>query len=231
MDISRQVLGRSMRMGWIYIVLSQIMGIPITVVLSIGAAQSYITFGGSLTTLNLGALLALLIVPIGAVVGLVITTPIFVLFVNDKNAGVLEYLLAVGMDQRSVFMGYLKASLMLSLIAIVPVLLVNTAFMAGEPGLALLITALTFVTGISNVALVTVLMTAWSSVQRKPSGMTSSLGMFVGIVVLMPEFFLLVVLGNSLLWLEGVVALSLLVVVVLLLLSLDRLIRREKFLP
>jgi Ca2+/Na+ antiporter len=74
-------------------------------------------------------------------------------------------------------------------------------------------------------------MTAWSSVQRKPSGMTSSLGMFVGIVVLMPEFFLLVVLGNSLLWLEGVVALSLLVVVVLLLLSLDRLIRREKFLP
>jgi hypothetical protein len=106
MDISRQVLGRSMRMGWIYIVLSQIMGIPITVVLSIGAAQSYITFGGSLTTLNLGALLALLIVPIGAVVGLVITTPIFVLFVNDKNAGVLEYLLAVGMDQRSVFMGY-----------------------------------------------------------------------------------------------------------------------------
>src|SRR5208337_2564207 len=157
-------------------------------------------------------------------------TPVYLLFVNDKNAGVLEYLLAVGMDQRDVFLGYLKAGVMLSLVAMVPVVLINTAFMSGGLGLAVLGGILALGTGVSDVALVTILMTAFSSMQRRPTGMNSPLGITIGVVFLMPEFLLLSVLGTEIVWVEGGVAVGLLVVAVFFLLSLGKLIKREKLL-
>ena len=217
-------------MGLGYVVISLFMGVSLTVTLNIGAGVGSVVSGNG-NAVPLGDILGLLVVPTGALVGLVITTPVYLLFVNDKNAGVLEYLLAVGMNQRDVFMGYMKASVMLSLVAMVPVILINTAFMAPGLGLTLLGDALALATGVSDVALVTVLMTSFSSMQRRPSGMNSPLGITIGVLFLIPEFLLISLLGPRIVWIEGIVALGLLVVVSSLLFSLDRLIKREKLLP
>lgn len=230
MDISTQVFKRSARMGLGYVVLSLLMGIFLTVGLNVGATVGNVSSGNG-NIVPLGDLLGLLVVPMGALVGLVITTPVYLLFVNDKNAGVLEYLLAVGMDQREVFLGYLKAAVMLSLVAMVPVVLINTAFMSSGLGLTLLGGALALATGVSDVALVTVLMTAFSSMQRRPTGMNSPLGISIGVFLLLPEFLLLSVLGTAILWVEGAVAAGLLVAAVFFLFSLGRLVKREKLLP
>lgn len=218
-------------MGLSYVVLSLLMGVFLITSLNIAATIGNVSSADNGNSVPLGPMLGLLVVPMGALVGLVITTPVYLLFVNDKNAGVLEYLLAVGMDQRDVFLGYLKAGVMLSLVAMVPVVLINTAFMSGGLGLALLGGALALGTGVSDVALVTIMMTAFSSMQRRPTGMNSPLGITIGVLFLLPELLLLSVLGTQVLWVEGGVAVALLVAAVFFLLSLGKLIKREKLLP
>ena len=217
-------------MGLGYIILSLLMGVFLTVGLNIGATVGNVA-SGNWNLVPLGGILGLLVVPMGALVGLVISTPVYLLFVNDKNAGVLEYLLAVGMDQRDVFKGYLKAAVMLSLVAMIPVVLINTAFMSGGLGLSLLAGGLSIATGATDVALVTVLMTAFSSMQRRPTGMNSPVGISIGVVLLIPEFLLISVLGTAIVWVEGAIALGLLFATGFLLLSLGKLIKREKLLP
>jgi hypothetical protein len=223
-------------MGLLYVIFGVGMGVFLSVGLNIGATVGNEVSGIGTTVpignpIPIGKILALLVVPMGALVGLIITTPVYLLFVNDKNVGVLEYLLAVGMDQRDVFMGYMKASIMLSLVAMIPVVLINTAFNAAGLTLTLLGGTLALVTGVSDVALVTVLMTSFSSMQRRPTGMNSPAGITLGVVFLIPDFLLLSVLGPSIVWVEGAVAVGLLVAVVVLLLSLGKLIKREKLLP
>lgn len=230
MDVSRQVLRRSIRMGLSYVALSLIMGIFLSLFLNIGARVGEVASSNG-RMVDIGSLLGLLVVPMGALVGLIITTPVYLLFVSDKNAGVLEYLLAVGMDQRDIFWGYLKASMLLSLLAIVPVLVINTAFMNAGLTLSLAGAALALVTGIADVALVTVLMSSFSSMQRRPTGMNSPLGISIGVVFLMPEFFLISVLGSAIIWVEVGVAAVLVASVAGLMLSLQKLIMRERLLP
>lgn len=217
-------------MGLGYVILSLIMGIFLSVSLNVGARLAN-AIPSAVTTEELGPLLSLLVIPFGALVGLVITTPVYLLFVNDKNAGVLEYLLAVGMNQRDIFQGYLKAAIMLSLVAMVPVVLINIGFMNGGLYVVLVGGALSIVTGASDVALVTVLMTAFSSMQRRPTGMNSPIGISIGVGILVPEFLLLSVLGATIFWLEVIVAVAMLAAAILLLLSIEKFIKREKLLP
>jgi len=230
LDISRQVFARSARMGMSYVVFSVLVGLGLTATFNFT-----VPFARALPNSpgigNLDSLLGLMVVPFAAMVGLVITTPVYLLFVNDKNVGVLEYLLAVGMDQRSIFWGYLKAALLLSLVAIVPMVLLNTV-MAGS-GLATSLTAgaLSLVTGASDVSLVTVLMTAYSSMQRKPTGMNSPIGLTIGVLLILPEFFLIAVVRGGILYVDTAVALGILAVSLVFLSYLDRLIKREKLLP
>ena len=63
-----------------------------------------------------GSGLPLLAVPLDMVPLLMIATPVVLLFVYDKNNGVLEYLLSLGMTQRDIYMRYLKAALLLTFI-------------------------------------------------------------------------------------------------------------------
>jgi hypothetical protein len=230
MDISRQVFVRSARMGLAYVILSLIMGVFITFSLNIGAQVSSGVIPARGTAV-LASVLGLLVVPIGALVGLVITTPVYLLFVNDKNSGVLEYLLAVGMDQRDIFLGYLKGAVMLSLVALTPVVLVNTAFMNGGLQSTLLGDLLAVTTGISDVALVTVLMTGFSSLQKRPTGMNSPIGITIGVLILIPELILVSALRAEIVWVEGIIAVALFVVSLLLVLSFERFVKREKLLP
>ena len=230
LDISSQVFGRSVRMGPSYVVLSLLMGIALTTSLNFASTVGTVVSSSGLGV-PLGSILALLVVPTGALVGLVITTPVYLLFVNDKNAGVLEYLLAVGMTQRDIFMGYLKASVMLSFVAMIPVVIINTAFMSGGLALALEGGGLALATGVSDVALVTIMMTSFSSMQRRPTGMNSPIGITIGVVLLLPEFLLVALLGTLIVWVELAVAIAIFATATFLMLSIDRIIGREKLLP
>lgn len=230
MDPARQVLGRSVRMGLLYVVLSVVMGVALTAVINIAPRLANVPVNGG-GAADIGAALGLMVVPFAAIVGLMVTTPVYTLFVSDKNAGVLEYLLAVGMGQRDIFMGYLKAALLLSLVPMVPVVLLNLAISASGSMVSLEASGLALVTGLADVAFVTVLMTGFSSMQRKPTGMNSPIGISVGILIVFPELALFAALGTEVIWLDVAVALLIFGASFLLLLSLDRLIKREKLLP
>src|SRR5208283_5119828 len=71
----------------------------------------------------------LLAVPFTVLPMMMLTTPMVILFIYDKNNGVLEYLLSLGMTQRDIYTRYLKAALLLVLllsIIFVPAVLAYT---------------------------------------------------------------------------------------------------------
>ena len=229
MEIYRQVFSRSTRMGISYVVLSVAMGLGLTAVFNfvVGAAGNIPASAGAG---DLTGLFSFMVVPFAAMVGLIITTPIYLLFVADKNTGLLEYLLAVGMGQRDVFMGYLKASFLLSVVGMGPMLVLNLALASNGISDAVIATGLALLTGLSEVALVTVLMTSFSSMQRRPTGMNSPVGISIGVLAVLPEFFLVALLRTEIIWLDLAFGLVILGVSAFLLASVDRLIVREKLL-
>ncbi len=229
MQIYRQVFTRSARMGISYVVLGVAMGLVLTAVFSLGLRAA--GTAAAVQGVDVVRILGFMVIPFAAIVGLLITTPIYLLFVADKNTGLLEYLLAVGMGQRDVFWGYLKASLLLSLVGVVPMLLLNLALAGGGVVMASEVAGLGLVTALADVALVTVLMTAFSSMQRKPSGMNSPVGISIGIFLLLPELLLTAVLGPEIIWLDLALGLGILGASAFLLTSVDRIIVREKLLP
>jgi len=229
LDISGQVFRRSSRSGMLYVVISFLMAFALTVTFDLAGRVGTVAQNGA--SVDVASLTGYILIPMGALVGLIIATPVFFLFVYDKNAGVLEYLLAVGMTQRDVFKGYLKAALMLSLLVMVPMVLLNLVLTPSGLLFAAMAGAISLVTGIADVAFVTVLMTGFSSMQRRPSGMNSPLGIGAGIVPVFPGLIFGAFLGQAVLWLDLAIAVAVLVLAVALLLSLDRLIMREKLLP
>lgn len=232
MEIYRQVFSRSARMGISYVVLGVIMGISLTVVFNyVVRVSSTVPATTSVNVADLPSILSFMVVPFSAVVGLLITTPIYLLFVADKNTGLLEYLLAVGMGQRDVFWGYMKASFLLSMVGMVPMMALNVVLASNGLGNAAIASGLSLLTGFSDVALVTVLMTAFSSMQKRPSGMNSPVGISIGILLMLPEVLLISLLGKEIVWLDLAFGVGIFVVAAFLLASINRLIVREKLLP
>jgi len=216
-------------MGILYLVIAMVMGGFLVSTLSLAAANSQnVTSSGQ--TLNVRQYLEYLLVPFTAMVGLIASIPVSMLFVFDKNAGVLEYLLAVGMSQREVFRGYLNASLAIACIAMTPPVLINAAIHGANATTGEVI-GLGVLTGIAAVSLVTVLMTAFSSMQRKPTGMNSPLGISLGIFAILPELFLGAILSSYALFFDVIIGAAVMVVALAMLISIDRLIQREKLLP
>src|SRR5215467_10772600 len=56
----------------------------------------------------------LISVPLQVFATIAFITPVLLLYVYDKNNGVLEYFLSLGMDQGDIYRRYLKASLFLA---------------------------------------------------------------------------------------------------------------------
>ena len=229
MDISKQVLKRSARMGVLYLVIAMVMGTVLTATLS-ATSSGYQNVTSNGQTLNVRMYLEYLLVPFTAMVALIASIPVCMLFVFDKNAGVLEYLLATGMSQREVFRGYLNASLAIACIAMTPPVLINAAINGASVTTGEVI-GLGVLTGIAAVSLVTVLMTAFSSMQRKPTGMNSPLGISLGIFAILPELFLGAILSSYALLFDVIIGAAVMVVALAMLISIDRLIQREKLLP
>ena len=160
--------------------------------------------------------------------------PVIMLFVYDKNNGVLEYLLSTGLDQLDIFKGYVKASLVLATYLLFFAIILNTAvgILLGT-NLTLLVTIaiLAFTIGISEVFLVSVCMVAFSSLQKTPMGANQPLGIIVGVIPMFPALILPLAFPTYAIIVDLTIAAITLLASLALLLSTGRLIRREKLLP
>ena len=184
--------------------------------------------------INLTNSFPLLSIALLSMAAVLFALPVIMLFVYDKNNGVLEYLLSTGLDQLDIFKGYVKASLMLATYLLVSAIILNTVvgILLGT-GLTLLviIAILTFAIGISEVFLVSVCMVAFSSLQRTPMGANQPLGVIIGIVPMFPALMLPLAFPTYAIVVDLTIAAITLLASLALLLSTGRLIRREKLLP
>jgi hypothetical protein len=196
---------------------------------------------GKLLTRNLHVLVngqvALLSVSLMAEGILLSSIPLILLYVYDKNNGVLEYLLSLGWNQEDIFKCYLEAALFLALTLFIYELAVNVAVsvVIGTSVTlisSLVVSAVTAALGFSVVSFVTVAMVDFSSLLKQRVGANSPLALMLGMPIIGLTFLLAVFLpfftGVLIeLLIAGVVGA---VSTVLLILS-SRLIRREKMLP
>jgi hypothetical protein len=160
--------------------------------------------------------------------------PVIMLFVYDKNNGVLEYLLSIGLDQLDIFKGYVKASLVLATYLLVSAIILNTVvgvLIGTSLTMLVSIAILTFAIGISEVFLVSVCMIAFSSLQRTPMGANQPLGIIIGVLPMFPALILPIVFPTYAIVVDSTIASITLLASLALLLSTGRLIRREKLLP
>ncbi len=160
--------------------------------------------------------------------------PVIMLYVYDKNNGVLEYLLSTGLDQLDIFKGYVKASLVLATYLLAFAVILNTivgVILGTSLTLLATIAILTFAIGISEVFLVSVCMVAFSSLQRTPMGANQPLGVIIGIVPMFPALILPIVFPAYAIIIDLTIAAITLLASLALLLSTGRLILREKLLP
>jgi hypothetical protein len=160
--------------------------------------------------------------------------PVIMLFVYDKNKGVLEYLLSTGLDQLDIFKGYVKASLVLAAYLLVFAVALNSVvgvLLGTNLILLASIAILTPAIGISEVFLVSVCMMAFSSLQRTPMGANQPLGVIVGVIPMFPALLLPLVFPTYAIMVDLTIAAITLFASLALLLSTGRLILREKFLP
>jgi magnesium-transporting ATPase (P-type) len=160
--------------------------------------------------------------------------PVIMLFVYDKNNGVLEYLLSTGLDQLDIFKGYVKASLVLATYLLLFAIILNTVvgiLLGTSLTLLFTIATLAFTIGISEVFLVSVCMVAFSSLQKTPMGANQPLGIIVGVIPMFPALILPLAFPAYAIVVDLTIAAITLLASLALLLSTGRLIRREKLLP
>jgi len=165
--------------------------------------------------------------------GVLFALPVIMLYVYDKNNGVLEYLLSTGLDQLDIFKGYVKASLVLATYLLVFAVILNTVvgvLLGTSLTLLATIAILAFAIGISEVFLVSVCMVAFSSLQRTPMGANQPLGIIIGIIPMFPALLLPIIFPAYAIIVDLTIAAITLLASLGLLLSIGRLIRREKLL-
>ena len=165
---------------------------------------------------------------------LTFTTPVLLLYVYDKNNGVLEYFLSLGMDQGDVYRSYLKASLLLASTLLVFEIIGNVlvGLVAGVGhNLIAEIATLTPIIALSAVSFVTIIMMAFSSLQKERVGSNQPLGIAIGVFLVLPTYAMPFVLPASAVLGDLGVASIIAVLAIAAFILASRLIRREKLLP
>ncbi len=232
MSFWQVTMKRSVRLSRAYFVL----GIVITVYgIVLSNIMSIIPTGSvNPAPIDLSNNFPILSVALLSLSALLFSLPVVMLFVYDKNSGVLEYLLSTGLDQLDIFKGYVKASLTLATYLLIFATIFNTVigFILGtSPSLLASMAVLTFAIGISEVFLVTVCMVAFSSLQKTPMGANQPLGVVIGIIPMFPALLLPIVFPAYAIVVDLLIAVITLFVSLVLLRSIGRLILREKLLP
>ena len=177
----------------------------------------------------------LLSVPLLAISVQTIAIPVVLLYVYDRNTGVLERFLSLGMSQSDIYWRYLQAALMLSSIMLAGVLTAHI-------GVSLLVktkaeiiaetAALLAILSMSIVTFVVIAMMAFSSLQRQRVGANQPVGLALGGLVVVPDYVIPFILPRTTAVLvELAIALVVAAGALSLLVLSKRLIGREKLLP
>ncbi len=232
MGMSRIILRRSVNLSKTYLVISAFMALMAIGLSSLGfmtpsTPESEIPF-------DLQTYFSIFFIGLASMTAILASTPVLLLFVYDKNNGVLEYLLSVGKTQSLLFRSYLQAALTIAGIVIAIEILGNAAMMLffhGSTALLPMIAGLTIVLGLAAVSFTTVLMMAFSSLQKQRVGANQPLGIGLGVVLILPSFFIPVIAPSYafvMVFLNAAIAIALGVIMFLL---AGRLVKREKLLP
>lgn len=227
-------MNRSVKLSKSYFILGifvSIYGIILSNLLSIIPADPADATSTSLELMSSFPILSVALISLSAVF---FALPVVMLFVYDKSNGVIEYLLSTGFDQLDIFKGYCKASLLLATYLLVFSNILNTAIgilLRTSWSMLASMAILSFAIGIAEVFLVTVSMMAFSSLQKTPTGANQPLGVVIGIIPMFPALILPMVLPTYAIIIDVLIAAVVLVVSLALLLSVSRLVMREKLLP
>lgn len=233
MSFSVTIAKRGLKLGITYVALSSfivVLGVVLTGAMRLVPAN----LGGIPSGVNMTAYVGLIGVPLVAMGGLMAGMPTTLLFVHDKDNGTLEYLLSMGFDQRDIFRTYLAASVMLG----APLLVgggvaASLVDLLTGGGVALAATVLICILalGFAVIALTTVLMTAFSALQKQPLGMNQPLGIALGAFVLVGAMMAPLAAPGDALIFELLIAAIVVGASLALLAATPKLIRREKMLP
>jgi hypothetical protein len=232
MGISRIIMKRSVNLSKTYLIISAFVA-----VMAIGISSlSYILpdMPGEQIPIDLQALFSVLFVGLGSMTAILVATPVLLLFVYDKNNGVLEYLLSTGMNQSDLFRSYLEAALTLAGIALLAEALGYTVlalYFGGGTALLPIILALTAVMGLSTVAFTTVLMMAFSSLQKQRVGANQPLGIGLGVMLVFPSLLIPQIFSSIALNVVSINAAIDAALALMAFLLAGRLVKREKLLP
>jgi hypothetical protein len=237
----RMIAKRSLSLSKTYLVLGLIMG-------AFGAVLSGLSsFLGNLATssvvpvnatassgLDVTAALPLVSVALQVIAALMFSIPVLLLYVYDKNNGVLEYFLSLGMDQGDVYRQYLKAAILLASGLVAYEAAVNLGIGLAEGaslGTQLEVSALVAVLALPIVSFESLIMMSFSSLQKQRVGSNQPLGMAVGVLLVMPAYIIPLAAPSLALTVDLLLAGGITVLALALYVSSSRLIRREKLLP
>lgn len=176
----------------------------------------------------------LISVPLQVFAALAFTTPVLLLYVYDKNNGVLEYFLSLGMDQGDIYKRYLKASLFLStaLVAFeIAANLVSGVIQGASIPSLLELSGLVVIIAFPVVAFVAIVMMAFSSLQKQRIGSNQPLGIALGVVMVFPAYIGPLVIPAYGIAIDLTIAISVSVLTIIMYSLSSRLISREKLLP
>jgi hypothetical protein len=234
MSFWQATMRRSARLSRTYIILGVAMSVVGTVVsnmFSLIPANLITLEGIPIDMMNSIPFASIALVSMSA---LIFSTPVVMLFVFDKNTGVIEYLLSTGLDQLDVFKGYMKASLSLASILLALSVVFNTImeiYLGNSLDSLASKGVLMFAMGISGVLLATAAMMAFSSLQKTQMGANQPLGPMIGMIPILPALMVPFAFPSyAMVIIISIVAVTSLVSFALLLFS-SRLIPREKLLP
>ena len=234
MSFWQATMKRSVRLSRTYFIMGVLMsvfGATISNVYSLIPADLLNIEGASIDLVNSMPLVSVSFLSLSA---LMFSMPVMMLFVFDKNTGVLEYLLSTGLSQFDVYKGYAKASLSLASILLAFSNVLNTSigiYIGADLGFLATIVVLTFAVGLSGVLLGVVSMMAFSSFQKTQLGANQPLGIAIGMVPVLPALMVPFIFPSyALVIIISIAIVTLLISLGLLLLS-GRLIPREKLLP
>lgn len=181
--------------------------------------------------------LSLFAIPFNVLPALMLITTIVILFVYDKNNGVLEYLLSLGMTQRDIYLRYLYAALLMTctyLVILVGGFTLYTYALSGiGSAIALLpIFAISVIIALSTAAFAITIMMAFSVLQKSRAGGNQPLAMTIAVLLVVPDYFVPFAFSfKTTILLETAQAAILALVALAVIMLSSRLIRREKLLP
>ena len=183
--------------------------------------------------LNIAAGLPFIAVPLQAFAAIIFATPVLLLFVYDKNNGVLEYFLSLGMTQSDIYRRYLKAALILAsaIVCFDVVIDVAAGLIDGMVRLMLEVSGLVVALALPTVCFGALIMMSFSSLQKQRVGSNQPLGMAIGVFIVMPSYVGPLIVPSLALAIDLLLAGLIVVLSVLMYLSASRLISREKLLP